>query len=351
MEDAILIVDDEPSIRGLLARMLSRLNLEVFQAEDGLAALSILQQQPQLRLVISDLRMPRCNGIEFLQRATQQYKRDFEFIILTGDGEKQDAIETMRMGAREFLDKPIDKRDLEQAIEKAQQRIAQRDNEVEHSRRLELANLQQIKHLDEADEQLVQRLAVIAQYRDVETAEHCVRVGLNAELLAKLAGLDASTQHTVRLAGVLHDIGKIGIPDHILFKEGPLSFDEFEIMKKHTDIGHAMLTGSGTELIDTAAVIARCHHERWDGSGYNQGLDQDETPIFGRLVTIADVYDALRSKRRYKPAFSHTEAVSIITQGDGRTDPNHFDPKLLNLFREHHLMFAKIYDAMPDQAI
>ena len=351
MDNAILIVDDEAPIRSLLARMLNRWGYDVQQAGDGLEALSKLNDHPDIRLVLSDLRMPRCNGLEFLERATKEYKRDFEFIILTGDGEKQDAVHAMRMGAREFLDKPIDQGDLERAVESAQQRLEERDRELAQLRKLEVSNLQQSKFLDEADEQLIDRLAVIAQYRDVETAEHCVRVGLNAELLAKLAGLDKKQQHLVRLAGVLHDIGKIGIPDNILFKEGPLSFDEFEVMKKHTDIGYSMLTGSGTELIDVAATIARSHHERWDGTGYNQGLAGEETSIYGRLVTIADVYDALRSKRRYKPAFSHTEAVNIITRGDGRTDPNHFDPKLLNLFREHHLLFATTYDAMPDEAV
>ncbi len=351
MEQSILIVDDEPAIRALLARMTSRFGYDVIQAEDGLDALSVLEQHPELRLVISDLRMPRCSGIDFLEQATQKYKRNFEFIILTGDGEKEDAVATMRMGAREFLDKPIDKNDLERSIENAQHRLSEYDKQLEHTRRLEVTNLQQTKHLDEADEQLIDRLAVIAQYRDVETAEHCVRVGLNAELLAKLAGLDPQQQQLIRLASVLHDIGKIGIPDHILFKEGPLSFDEFEIMKRHTEIGFSMLSSSGTELIDTASVIARCHHERWDGSGYCQGLTGSETPEYGRIVSIADVYDALRSKRRYKPAFSHTEAVTIITQGDGRTDPNHFDPTLLKLFREHHQMFDDIYNAMPDKAV
>ncbi|WP_421861876.1 response regulator [Motiliproteus sp.] len=351
MDKTILIVDDEPSIRNLLDRMLSRWGYDVQQACDGLDALSVLDSNPDIRLVLSDLRMPHCNGLEFMQRASQKYKRDFEFIVLTGDGEKHDAVQAMRMGAREFLDKPIDRADLEQAVQGAQDRLEQRDHEKTKMRKLEVANLQQARFLDEADEQLIDRLAVIAQYRDVETAEHCVRVGLNAELLARLAGLDLHTQHLVRLAGVLHDIGKIGIPDNILFKEGPLSFEEFEIMKRHTDIGFSMLTGSGTELIDTAACIAKTHHERWDGTGYNDGLHQEETPIFGRLVTIADVYDALRSKRRYKPAFSHLEAVKVITQGDGRTDPNHFDPKLLNLFREHHQRFAEIYDSMPDEAV
>ncbi|MEH6650183.1 MAG: HD domain-containing phosphohydrolase [Motiliproteus sp.] len=351
MEQSVLIVDDEPAIRNLLARMLSRFGYDVIQAEDGINALSVLQQHPELRLVVSDLRMPRCNGIEFLEQATRQYKRNFEFIILTGDGEKEDAVATMRMGAREFLDKPIDKRDLERSVENAQRRLDEHDSLLEHTRRLEISNLQQTKNLDEADEHLIDRLAVIAQYRDIETAEHCVRVGLNAELLAQLAGLDEQQQHIVRLASVLHDIGKIGIPDDILFKEGPLTFDEFEMMKRHTNIGHKMLINSGTELIDTAAVIALNHHERWDGTGYSNGLTGDGIPELGRLVSIADVYDALRSKRRYKPAFSHDEAVKIITQGDGRTDPGHFDPKLLNLFREHHLMFDNIYNSMPDKEV
>ncbi|MDG4719841.1 MULTISPECIES: HD domain-containing phosphohydrolase [Thalassospira] len=357
-EHRILIVDDEAVIRKLLARILDRAGYQIVEAVDGLDAIEKLHQNPALRLVVSDLRMPNCGGLELVRRAINEFRRDFEFILLTGDGDKSDAIGALRLGVREFLDKPVDRADFETAVTQAQERLRERDLESERIRKLELDNVSQSKTLDDitrklggAEQEMVDRLSLISQYRDIETAEHCVRVGLYSQLLAEMYGLDTQTQRTIRLAGILHDIGKVGVPDEVLLKEGPLTDSEFEVMKRHTEIGFAMLNSSNNPVLEQAAIIARNHHEKWEGTGYCVGLSGEEIPVIARIVSIADVYDALRSSRRYKPPFSHLEAVDIITRGDGRTAPGMFDPTLLGLFAEHHSRFESIFDGMPDQLV
>jgi putative two-component system response regulator len=358
LERRVLVVDDEPAIRKLLARILERAGFEVVVASDGLEALETVKSDASLRLVVSDLRMPNCSGLEFVKRAINEYKRDFEFILLTGDGDKTDAVTALRLGIREFLDKPIERAELERAALDAQERLRARDREVERVRKLELENISQSKTLDDisrklggAEQEMIDRLSLISQYRDIETAEHCVRVGLYSQLLAEMAGLDQDVQRTIRLAGILHDIGKVGVPDEVLLKDGKLTDDEFKVMQRHTEIGFAMLNASDNPVLGQAAIIARYHHEHWEGSGYSVGLSGADIPMVARIVSLADVYDALRSARRYKPGYGHMAAVNIITRGDERTSPEMFDPKLLELFTDNHQRFESIYDSMPDQLV
>ena len=177
---------------------------------------------------------------------------------------------------------------------------------------------------------------------------HSVEVAHLTGLLAGEMGLDISKAKRV---GLLHDIGKVGVPDSVLLKEGPLTDAEFEVMQRHTEIGFAMLNSSDNPVLAQAAIIARHHHEHWEGSGYCTGLSGADIPMVARIVSLADVYDALRSSRRYKPPYGHLDAVEIITRGDMRTSPEMFDPMLLGLFADHHGRFESIYNSMPDQLV
>jgi CHASE2 domain-containing sensor protein len=193
---------------------------------------------------------------------------------------------------------------------------------------LEQAVRERTAELHATQLEVVARLARAAEWRDEDTGEHVERIGLLSERLALAAGWSAIEAETLRWAAVLHDVGKIGVPDRVLLKPGRLDPDEWEIMKTHAEIGASMLSGSGSPLVQLGEEIARTHHERWDGSGYPRGLRGEEIPVAGRIVAICDVFDALRSRRPYKPAWTLDEALAEIAAQRGR----HFDPALVDLF-------------------
>jgi putative nucleotidyltransferase with HDIG domain len=199
-----------------------------------------------------------------------------------------------------------------------------------HNRALEQAVRERTAELHETQLEVVRHLARAADWRDEDTGEHVERIGVMAERLAQSAGLDDEDVETLRHAAVLHDIGKIGVPDRVLLKPGRLTPEEWEIMKSHAEIGAAMLAGSRSPLMQMAEVIARTHHERWDGTGYPAGLGGEAIPAVGRIVAICDVFDALRSRRPYKEAWPLPAALAEIRRQRG----HHFDPELLDLFLE-----------------
>ncbi len=204
------------------------------------------------------------------------------------------------------------------------------------------------RELEQTHIDTLMRLTRAAQYRDEETGGHIQRIAHYARTLALRLGLSAADAERIYLAAPMHDIGKIGVPDAVLHKAGPLNDDEWREMRRHPGIGASLLRGSASPLVETARVIALTHHERWDGTGYPQGLKGDQTPIAGRIVMFVDQYDALRTSRCYKPAVDHEKTREILTEGDGRTMPSHFDPELVEAFRSVHEEFAAIHDRIRD---
>lgn len=196
--------------------------------------------------------------------------------------------------------------------------------------------------------ELVIRLSRAAECRNLGMGGHVKRIGLFAMSICDALNLDQSFRDELQFAAPLHDIGKIGIPDDILLKEGPLNEDEYDLVKKHTILGANILSDSKFEKIRKAKTIALYHHEKWDGSGYPYGLRGDEIPRCARILSLCDHYDALRSKRPYKESFSHAETCGIILEGDAKTKPSHFDPEVLAAFRETEDAFDRIYDANLD---
>jgi putative two-component system response regulator len=187
-----------------------------------------------------------------------------------------------------------------------------------------------------------------ASYRDEETGAHVQRISHYCVELAQALGMDSAFCECIYYASPMHDIGKIAIPDRVLLKPGPLTPDEWEIMKTHATLGFKMLDGVDSPYIEMGRDIALRHHERWDGRGYPDGLSGEAIPLSARVMAIADVYDALRSRRPYKEAYGHDDAVRIIMHGDGRTSPKHFDPRVLSAFVSARAAMRDIYQEMID---
>jgi HD-GYP domain-containing protein (c-di-GMP phosphodiesterase class II) len=218
-------------------------------------------------------------------------------------------------------------RDLKVAVERERAR----------SRELESAYLETVRRLTDA-----------STFKDRETGAHIQRLSHYSRELALAAGGDALEAERLFAAAPMHDLGKIGIPDRVLHKEGPLDTDEWKIMKQHTIIGARLLEGSTSGLLELGRQIAIGHHERWDGTGYPFGLRGEEIPYAARIISICDSYDAIRSKRPYKLPVPHEATVSILLNGDGRTKPEHFDPVLLHIFSQIHERFAEIFALFQD---
>ena len=197
--------------------------------------------------------------------------------------------------------------------------------------------------LDRGPKETLYRLTLAAEYRDGDTGSHIKRIGCYSRILAVSLGLSKKEVAALVYGSLTHDIGKIGIPDHILLKPGRLTLEECKIMKTHTTIGAMILTDSESEILNVAEAIALNHHERWDGTGYPNGLKGADIPLEDQIVHIVDQYDALRSKRPYKPALDHWTAYKIITEGDGRTMPHHFSLDVLAAFRRCALELEDVF--------
>ncbi|GJL58329.1 MAG: hypothetical protein NPIRA03_11860 [Nitrospirales bacterium] len=202
--------------------------------------------------------------------------------------------------------------------------------------------------LEQAYADTILRLARASRYKDEETGAHIERLSHYSQSLALAIGWDRPRARCLFAVAPMHDVGKIGVPDAVLGKHGPLTEEEWQSIKQHPLLGASLLDGSTSPLLEMAKEVALTHHERWDGSGYPRGLKGTQIPITGRIVMLGDLYDALRSQRPYKPAFTHEKTCDIILNGNDRTKPTHFDPHLLEVFRETHQDFDGIYSTVAE---
>jgi cyclic di-GMP phosphodiesterase len=356
MATKVLVVDDESLIRMTLTTRLEETGYDCVEAEDGESALSAVDSDPDIDIVLADIKMPRISGLEMVERLRQHPSRNVEVIIMTGDGGVDEAVRALRLGASDFLQKPFEFDQLCKSLEKCSRQLRERieqvriRQELEHSVEIKTNRVRElIDYVDSAQIETVASLAIAAEHRDDDTGAHIKRIGEYSAHIANLLKLENEEVLQIRFAGMLHDVGKIGVPDNILLKPGKLTVEEIRIMQAHTVIGHQITSQAHNPIMRRSAEIALSHHERWDGSGYPNGISGEEIPIAARIVAIADVYDALRSERPYKRSLSHEETLRIMMDGDGRTDPKHFDPDILYLFSQEGDAFQRIFAEMPNQ--
>ena len=322
----ILIVDDEPYIREILSRWLVDEGYACGQAHNVDVALSELDGG-NYELMISDIRMPGRSGIELLDQARHTFP-DLAVIMLTAVDDRQTAIHTLKAGAYGYVIKPFDCNQLLISVVNALERRRLTLLSMDNQRQLEAQVRERTSELRRREEEIALRLVTATEHRDAETGAHIRRIGLYSEIIAEELGWGADAAEEIRLAAPMHDVGKIGIPDHILLKPGSLTQQEFSVIESHTTMGAAILAGSPIPLLRLACEIALTHHERWDGSGYPEGLVGDQIPEAGRIVAIADVYDALVHTRIYRPALPEDHALVIMEGARG----HHFDPEVFDTF-------------------
>jgi len=340
----ILAVDDEPYVRDLVSRWLTGAGYACAQAATAQAALEHLRDN-EVHLLTLDVNMPGRSGMDLLQDIKKDYP-DTAVLMMTGVNDTKAAISALTNGAWGYLVKPVEREELlfqvSGALERRQLLVERR----EYTRGLEEKVRQATVAIRQAHEETIHRLVTASMCRDEETGMHIRRTGLFSEALARAAGWSAADAEIIRMAAPMHDVGKIGIPDAVLRKPGKLTPDEFEIMKTHTTIGAKMLAGSHSAILGMAREIALGHHERWDGTGYPQGLAGPAIPEAARIVAIVDVYDAVSHDRVYRRAMPEDEVLDLM----GKDAGSHFDPLLLAAFFSQLDEIRRINQENPDEA-
>jgi len=325
---SVLLVDDDPAQLLLLKMLVEQQGYGVLSATNGREALDLLLREPDIRLLVTDLDMPIMDGYELIRRLREHQVRYVYVIVLTSSDDKQAVVDALNLGADDFLTKPARHEELRLRIESG----------------VRLLRL-------ESQHELIFSMAKLAEYRSEETGFHLERVQCYSGLLARdLAehcpayGLTIAQAEEIVQVTPLHDIGKVAIPDHILHKPGPLTDEEFAVMKTHAAIGGRMLLDihdkTGSHYLKTAANIAMYHHERFNGRGYPEGLKGEAIPLCARIMALADIYDAMTSKRCYKEASSHEHVREVILRERGE----HLDPEVVDAFLRQENEWLTVYE-------
>ncbi|TWU49209.1 HD domain-containing phosphohydrolase [Rubripirellula reticaptiva] len=350
-ESQVMIVDDESTNIEILRAYLEEDGFSNFitTTDSTLAIDKIRDQRPDI--VLLDINMPKVSGLQILETM----KSDTELkliptVVLTASTSPEVKLQALRSGASDFLAKPVDPSELILRVENVLAVKAYQDHLAQYSEQLERQVRVRTRELIRSRQEAIHCLARAGEYRDDDTGQHVLRVGRYAALIADELGFPRAAIDLIEQAAQLHDVGKIGVPDAILHKPGKLDPHEFEIMrghcgigrriinplsheesirlKQHTSVGMQIMSSTTSPVLKLASVIAATHHEKWDGSGYPNGLAGKDIPIEGRIVAVADVFDALSSQRPYKAAFPVDKCLEILTDGRG----THFDPTVLDAF-------------------
>jgi two-component system, response regulator RpfG len=329
----VLIIDDQSTGRAILEQIIQQIaeNIVVIPFASPQEALHWLADNDP-DLIVTDYRMPDMNGVEFIQQVRQQsHCQNVPIMMITVVSEKEVRYEALDAGATAFLTRPIDQIECRTScrnlLQMHEQHLIIQDRADWLARQVDIATKQVIAR----EKETIIRLAKAGEYRDEGTGNHVVRMAKYAKKIAEATGKFTEKEcDDLEYAAPMHDIGKIGIPDGVLLKPGKFAPDEWSVMKRHTTIGHAILSDSQSTYMQIGAIIALNHHERFDGKGYPNSLSGEEIPLIARVVAVADVFDALVSARPYKQAWSTEDAILYIKQQSG----SHFDPMCVDAFIE-----------------
>jgi putative two-component system response regulator len=334
----ILIVDDEPVNIKVVRKYLQIAGYQNFiTTSDSPEAMKLVRtERPDV--ILLDVMMPNVSGLDILgEIRADECLTHLPVLILTASTDAQTKQTALALGATDFLAKPVDPAELVPRIRNALLVKAHHDHLAQYSQQLEQEVRARTAEVEASRLQIMHCLARAAEYRDDDTGRHVVRVGRYAGIIARDLGFSDERAHILEMAAQLHDVGKIGIPDAILLKPGKLDANEFAVMKRHSEYGRAIIQPDGpparqpgdrVTLLDLAAEIAGSHHERWDGNGYPNKLAAEEIPLEGRIVTVADVFDALSSRRPYKEPFPLEKCLTILREGRS----TQFDANIVDAF-------------------
>ncbi|RFO98397.1 two-component system response regulator [Rhodoferax lacus] len=329
MPQQVLIVDDTEInliLFGALVKKLDDCRAQVF--DDSRKALAwVTDNVPDL--IIVDYMMPDLDGLEFIRLVRDMPGHKLvPILMITANDQKEIRYRALDLGANDFLTKPIDKVEFLARARNMLSLNQARKHMADHASWLSGEVRKATQEIVKRERETVYRLAKAAEYRDPETGAHILRMANYSMLIARELGLSVDDQQLILEAAPMHDIGKVGIADSILLKPGRLTAQEFDVMKQHAMFGYELLHGSSSKLLQAAAEIAKGHHEKFDGSGYPNGIKGEAIPIFSRIVAVADVFDALTSERPYKKAWEVETAVDFLNLGAG----SHFDPACVKAF-------------------
>ena len=320
-KQTILIVDDTPQNIDILNNVLN-MDYKIRVAINGEKALAISRSDNPPDLILLDVMMPGMDGYQVCEQLKSDYTtRQIPIIFVTAKGEVKDETRGFELGAIDYITKPV-------SPPIVQARVRTHLALCDQNKMLSDKVRQRTKELDDTRMEIIRRLGLAAEFKDNETGMHVIRMSYYSKLIGSAIGMEKEACENLFNASPMHDLGKIGIPDHILLKPGKLDGDEWTLMKKHAEYGSRIIGEQDSEILQMAGTIAITHHEKWDGSGYPNGLKGEEIPLVGRICAIADVFDALTTERPYKKAWSVEDAVELISNEKGK----HFDPELSDTF-------------------
>jgi putative two-component system response regulator len=344
LQGKILIVDDQRANVLLLERMLGQAGYVSITSTMDPGEVCLLHAENRYDLILLDLQMPVLDGFMVME-GLKASLQDGYLPVLVITAQPDQKLHALQAGAKDFISKPFELPEVLARVHNLlevrllHRRLCSSNEELEQRVQERTADLQR-SYLE-----TIFTMMRAAEHKDENTGAHVQRISYYSREFAEILGQEDVFLDRIFFASPMHDIGKIGVPDHILCKPGGLTPEETEVMKRHPMMGWKILGNSKSPYLVMGAEIALNHHECWDGSGYPNGKAGEAIPLAARIMNMCDIYDALRNKRSYKPALDHALAVDIITHGDGRTLPGHFDPNLLEAFKQNHTMFRDIFSA------